>query len=140
MKEIITEIEIQSPVKKVWETFIANNTWSSWNPFIIRSEGQLKTGQRITNTMAMPGRKPMTFRPTILSVDPNKELRWLGHLLIPGLFDGEHYFLFEESAKGTRFVHGEKFTGLLLFTVNMEDIRRSFVALNEALKKRVEVG
>jgi hypothetical protein len=34
----------------------------------------------------------MTFRPTVLNAETNRELRWLGHLLAPGLFDGEHSF------------------------------------------------
>jgi len=38
----------------------------------------------------------MTFRPTILKAEPERELRWLGRLLLPGLFDGEHVFEIEQ--------------------------------------------
>jgi len=62
----------------------------------------------------------MTFRPTILKAEPNRELRWLGHLLVPGLFDGEHIFTIEtwdliwfdshsekfSQAYSSRFLHG----------------------------------
>ncbi|WP_228479091.1 SRPBCC family protein [Flavobacterium soyangense] len=36
--------------------------------------------------------KGMTFKPKVLAFETNKEFRWLGHLLFPGLFDGEHKF------------------------------------------------
>ncbi|MFN0064273.1 MAG: SRPBCC family protein [Myxococcaceae bacterium] len=138
MKEIETEIRINASPAKVWQVFMANHDWSAWNPFIVKSEGRMDVGQRVTNTMVMTGRKPMTFRPTILKADPEKELRWLGRLLIPGIFDGEHYFQLEASGGGTRFVQGEKFSGLLSGMLNLDEVRASFSALNEALKKRVE--
>jgi hypothetical protein len=31
----------------------------------------------------------------VLEVVPGRTLRWLGHLLVPGIFDGEHYFEIE---------------------------------------------
>ena len=37
----------------------------------------------------------MTFRPEVLRCEPGRELRWLGHFLVPGLFDGEHAHLLE---------------------------------------------
>ncbi len=138
MKEIVTEIQINAAPAKVWPVFTANHEWSTWNPFIVRSQGRLEVGQRVTNTMVMAGQKPMTFRPKILRADPEKELRWLGKLLIPGLFDGEHYFQLEANGAGTRFIQGEKFSGLLIGMLNLEEARKSFVALNEALKARVE--
>jgi hypothetical protein len=57
----------------------------------------------------------MRSRPTVLRVSPDCELRWLSTLLIPGLFNGEHYFLLEPTVTdATRLTHGEKFSGLLV--------------------------
>ena len=54
----------------------------------------------------------MTFRPTVLKVEPNREFRWLGHLLVPGLFDGEHSFTIEPLGESrVRFTQREIFTG-----------------------------
>ena len=84
----------------------------------------------------------MNFKPEVRKVDAQKTFRWLGHLLIPGLFDGEHIFELEPLAENlTRFIQREEFQGLLvgLFWRTLDtDTRRSFVAMNEALKKRVE--
>ena len=138
MKEVVTEIEINASPEKVWQVFSANEQWSAWNPFITKSDGAIIVGRKITNTMEMKGQKPMTFKPVVLKAEAAKELRWLGRLWLPGIFDGEHYFKLEASAKGTRFVQGEVFRGILIGMLNMDDVKKSFETLNEALKKRVE--
>jgi hypothetical protein len=138
MKEVVTEIQIDASPEQVWRSFTANDQWAAWNPFITRSLGALVVGQTVTNTMEMKGQKPMTFKPVVLKADEARELRWLGRLFIPGLFDGEHYFKLEAAGTGTRFVQGEIFRGILIGMVNMDDVRAGFMALNEALKKRVE--
>jgi hypothetical protein len=62
--------------------------------------------------IAPPGRRPMTFRPVMLTVTPRRELRCL---LIPSSFDGEHAFQLELlSTAGCRLLHTERFSGLLV--------------------------
>ena len=84
----------------------------------------------------------MTFRPKVLVAKPNAELRWLGRFLMPGLFDGEHYFVLSQLGENrTRFVHGERSSGVLVPLVksNLESaIRAGFEAMNEAMKRRAE--
>lgn len=84
----------------------------------------------------------MTFRPKVLVAEPNTELRWLGRLLIPGLFDGEHYFrLSSLGSNRTRLVHGERFSGVLVpfAKSSLESATRAgFEAMNKALKARAE--
>lgn len=84
----------------------------------------------------------MTFRPKVLKAEPKHELRWLGHLLIPGLFDGEHIFTIESLAEDrVRFVQREIFKGILvpLFARGLDkDTRRGFEEMNRALKGRAE--
>jgi hypothetical protein len=139
MREVVTEIQINATPEKVWEVLTANEQWYVWNPFITKSEGIIMVGHKLKNTMVMKGQKPMTFKPTVLKAEPERELRWLGRLLMPGIFDGEHYFKLEASGSGTRFVQGEIFRGILIGMLNYDDVRESFEALNVALKKRVEV-
>jgi hypothetical protein len=88
-----------------------------------------------------PGGRGMTFRPTVLTVEPNRELRWLGRLLLPGLFDGEHSFRLEPLATGrVRLVQAERFTGLLVPILGgmLGNTERGFQAMNQALKERAE--
>ena len=35
------------------------------------------------------------FKTTVLVAEPYRELRWMGRLIIPGLFDGEHVLTIE---------------------------------------------
>ena len=84
----------------------------------------------------------MTFKPTVLAFEPNKEFRWIGHLLFPGLFDGEHIFELIGNADGTTtFIQREKFKGVLVpLFKKMLDVNtiNGFNRMNTALKERVE--
>ena len=99
-------------------------------------------GERLEVKLQPSGASAMTFRPTVLKAEPNRELRWLGHLLISGLFDGEHIFTIEPLGEGrVRFTQREVFTGLLvpLFARGLDtDTRRGFEEMNQALKARAE--
>ncbi|MER6514572.1 SRPBCC family protein [Nonomuraea sp. NPDC001636] len=85
-------------------------------------------------------RQTMTFRPKVLQAEPGRVLRWLGHLLVPGIFDGAHEFALTPTAMGTRLVQSETFKGVLVPFVGktIAGTERDFVRLNEALKKHLE--
>jgi hypothetical protein len=142
MKELNCEIDIQASDERVWQLLTDFASFPQWNPFIRRASGEPKTGTRLEVTMQPSGAKGMTFRPTVLKAEPKRELRWLGHLLIPGLFDGEHSFTIEPlEANHVRFVQRERFTGILvpLFAHGLDtDTRRGFEEMNQALKMRAE--
>jgi hypothetical protein len=85
----------------------------------------------------------MRFQPVLLAVDPQRELRWRGSVGVRGVFDGEHIFQLQKLAGGgTRLLHGERFSGLLVpFIMRgamLEATRNGFIAMNTALKKRLE--
>ena len=87
------------------------------------------------------GRAGTTFKPTVRAVERNRELRWLGRLLLPGIFDGEHSLLIERQEGGrSRFVMSERFTGILvgLFKGTLAKTEAGFEQMNVALKARVE--
>ncbi|MEA2131661.1 MAG: hypothetical protein QOJ85_4552 [Solirubrobacteraceae bacterium] len=91
--------------------------------------------------IAPPGGRTMTFKPTVLSAEAGRELRWLGRFLVPGLFDGEHSFRLEELAGGrTRLTQAERFRGLLVGPLSgtLEKTRLGFEQMNRALKQRAE--
>ena len=138
MKEISTEIEIDASAELVWQVLTDFSTFPDWNPFVKSLEGEVREGERIKVRL-----KGMTFRPTVLKFEPNSEFRWLGHLVIPGIFDGEHYFRVEQSeADPVRFVQGERFTGVLVPLMSLVGLFKStlegFDEMNRALKERAE--
>jgi len=143
MRTIHTEIGIGAPAESVWEVFVAVDRWPEWNPFA-RASGRLAAGERLTVEIRPPGKRPMTFHPTVVTFEPGRELRWLGHLLIPGLFDGEHGFRVRAEEIGRcRFEQFETFRGWLvppLFAMAGTATRQGFEAMNSALKARVEAA
>jgi hypothetical protein len=76
----------------VWRLLTNFASYPQWNPFIRSISGQHAPRERLQAHIEPPGGRGMTFKPKVLNAEPNRELRWLGHLLVPGLFDGEHSF------------------------------------------------
>lgn len=142
MKELRSQIEIQASAERVWQILTDFVSFPQWNPFIRRASGNVQVGERLEVKIQPSSASGMTFRPTVLKAEPNRELRWLGHLLIPGLFDGEHIFTIEPlGTNRVLFVQREIFTGLLvpLFTGRIDtSSRRGFEEMNQALKVRAE--
>lgn len=143
MKTLRTEIEVDAPPERVWQVLMDFDAYPKWNPFIRSIEGAAAIGSRLKVRIEPPGGRGMTFRPTVRAVEPARELRWLGRLLVPGLFDGEHQLAIEPLEGGrTRFVQSERFSGLLvgLLTSALSATERGFAQMNEALKRRAENG
>jgi hypothetical protein len=140
--EIHTDIEIAATPERVWAILTDFAAYPQWNPFIRSIEGQPERGATLKVRIQASGAKAMTFRPTVLVAEPGRELRWLGRLLVSGLFDGEHRFVIQPSPAGTvRFEQGERFTGLLVGFLQRsldQDVKRGFREMNLALKRRVE--
>ena len=141
-KEIRTEIEIDATAERVWQLLTDFSAFPDWNPFISRADGEVRNGARLKVYLQPSGAKGMTFWPTVLKAEPNRELRWLGRLWIPGLFDGEHVFTIEPlETKRVRFIQREVFTGLLvpLFVrLGGVNTQRGFKEMNNALKVQAE--
>lgn len=141
-KELITEITINATPVKVWAVLTDFENYPNWNPFVKSLTGEVAVGKQITVLIDPPGGNAMTFKPIILAFTPNKELRWLGKLLIKGLFDGEHKFeLIANNDGTTRFIHSEQFSGLLipLFSKMLDTVTKNgFNLLNEVIKERAE--
>jgi hypothetical protein len=143
-RELRTEIVIDATPERVWEVLFDQETLTEWNPFIREMDGDLCEGERLRVHLTPPRGKGMTFKPKLLEVRPGRRLRWLGHLGIPGLFDGEHVFeLHAEGSNSTRFVHREEFGGILVPVLWKQldtDTREGFKRMNLALKQRVEAA
>jgi hypothetical protein len=142
VRSLDTEITIRGTPEQVWSVLTDFAKYPEWNPFIRGASGEAKTGARLKVRIHPPGERPMTFRPTVREASPRHELRWLGHLWLPGLFDGKHVFRIESAGVGqTLFRQSERFRGILvpLFPNAMyEQIRRGFEAMNRALRETVE--
>lgn len=141
-KEVATHIEINASVGAVWNELINFNAYPSWNPFIQYINGNLTPGSRLSVSIHPPNKKAMRFNPIVQVLEEKKKFVWLGHLIITGIFDGEHSFeLIPISENQTHFIHKEKFSGLLVPLVTSmldKETRQGFINMNTALKARCE--
>ena len=145
MHEIVTRTEIDAPPRDVWTVLIDFPAHPQWNPFVRSIEGSPREGETLKVFIQPVGGKGMTFHPRVLRAVPVQELRWLGRVVLPGIFDGEHFFKLEPLDEGRRtsFIQGERFTGLLVPLLRKSldrGTREGFEAMNRALKARAEAS
>ena len=142
MKELHSRIEINASEERVWGILSDFASYPQWNPFIRHISGELKVGERLEVRLEPPDSRGITLRPTVLRAEPNRRLRWVGHLLVPGLFDGEHSLATEPLDENrVRFVQHEVFKGVLVRLLARSlynNTLRGFEEMNGALKERAE--
>lgn len=142
MKEVRSEIEINSYPESVWKILTDFATYDQWNPFINKIIGLPTEGSKIDIYIETPSGKNRKYSPTITKVEEGRELRWFGKSSLPGFLNAEHIFTIEElHPESVRFIQREVFDGLLtrLFGKGLDkDVMQGFQDMNEALKKRAE--
>lgn len=141
MKKIQTEIAIYADVSTVWNVLMDFEHYQDWNPFIRSISGEKALGKKLTVLIKPPDGNGMTFKPIIIKLEPDKEFRWKGKLWIKGIFDGEHFFILEQvSDNKTNFIHGEKFSGILvsLMGKTLNKTKEGFELMNKSIKKECE--
>ena len=140
--ELTTEIDIDAAAERVWRVLADLASYTEWNPMIVRASGELRPGARLKVRYEPQGSRGHTFRPKLMTVQPGRELRWLGWPRVPAFFDSEHYWTIEERPGGrTRLLHGLAAYGLLVPLLGKNLIRSSkgpFELMNRALKERAE--
>lgn len=110
-----------------------------WNPFFTEAVGQPVKDATLEVSMQPVGKGPQSFSPKVLEVTPNRRLVWRGRLIMPGVFDGTHYFTIEPRCDGSvRFVQVEEFGGMLVPFASFGPYRQGWIKMNEALKRRAE--
>jgi hypothetical protein len=141
LSRIERSIDLNATPAQVWAVLTDFAAYAQWNPFIREAAGEARVGAELRVTMQPQGHGKTALRPKVLVANPERELRWRGHVLIPGIFDGEHHFRIEPLGEGrVRFTQEESFGGILLpfFGGTLRDSEKSFAAMNEALRARVE--
>ena len=142
MKRIRTEAVISAPPARVWAVLTDFARYHEWNPLNIAAQGEAKAGGKIRTTFLNPAGRPgatITQTVRLTRFEPYTALAWTG--VVPLLFHGTHLFLLEPAPEGTKLIHGENMSGLIAMTFSAEQLERDFrphyVAVNEALAKRV---
>ncbi len=143
-RSIQTAIEINTSAEKVYAHMADFDHYNQWSPFIKSIHGNLEKNEVLRVLIQPQGKSAMEFKPTLLNVEQNKEIRWLGKLGFKGIFDGEHYFILEKiNHNKTRLIHGESFKGVLvpmLWSMIKHSTKMGFKAHNSALKNISEAN
>lgn len=139
--QIHTQIDIDASPQRVWTVLTDWPAYMQWNPFVHSLRGELQVGARLEAHIRL-GRRLMTFTPRVSRMQEGVAFAWLGHAMLPGVFDGEHSFELEALEGGrTRFIHAERFEGFavrLLMRFVGEATEAGFHEMNAALKARCE--
>jgi hypothetical protein len=140
-KTLASQIDVDASPSRVWEVLTDYGAYPEWNPFIVRAEGRIEVGSRLSLRMQPVGARGVSLRPTVLEAVEGR-LRWRGRLWMPGILDAEHDFRVEALDGGrSRLTQNEKFTGLLAPVMARSLDRHTlpaFEAMNAALKLRAE--
>jgi hypothetical protein len=142
MKELTTEIQINSSPEILWDVLTDFKNYYQWNPILQKINGEPLIGNQLEINLRTVGGKNRVYHPKIIKIIPNQELRWKGKFLFSQIFSGERVFLIEKiSDNKVNFVNKEIFGGIgLRFAPGKmeDDIVASFNKMNEALKKTIE--
>jgi hypothetical protein len=142
MIEITASTDIDAPADTVWRVLTDLDRFHAWNPFIREAHGSTEVGGTVHVRVQPSLRVPLRFNARILARQPNRELRWRGHVLAPWLASGDHSFTIEPLGDGrVRFTQRERFSGLvprLAARLLRRESQRGFDAMNEALAARAE--
>jgi hypothetical protein len=142
LKELTTEIQINSSPEILWDVLTDFKNYYQWNPILQKINGEPLIGNQLEINLQTVGGKNRVYHPKIIKIIPNQELRWKGNFLFSQVFSGERVFLIEKiSDNKVKFVNKEIFSGIgVRFTPRKmaDDIVASFNKMNEALKKNIE--
>lgn len=141
-REIRTDITINADTNTVWNVLVSLEHYPDWNPMIRSARGNVANGEILTLRFNPPGTRPNIFRPKLIVVEPERELRWLGIPRVPKVFDSEHYFAMERIAPEKTFLrHNMLFYGLVIPAIwpfFNGKIAGYFKLMNDAHKRRAE--
>jgi hypothetical protein len=134
-------IGVQAPAELIWDIVRDLDRWSEWNPTYPQASGEVRIGELVTVTLALPGQPPQELRPRIMDWVPNEQLHWELKMM-GGLIKTLRYIEIEAVGPANSVVdNGEIFGGLMGPSLGKRmgrTVQRGFKAMNEALKARAE--
>jgi hypothetical protein len=145
--EISSSITIAASPGDVWAVLADLANYPQWHPAFQSVTGQLAVGSTLTIKTTSPATgNAITLKVKVLTVEPGTELAWASRLL--GITTITRRFLLRPADGGTELTQAGIYRGLggsrgpggargALKTV--ANIRGSYVAINEAVKKQAEV-
>jgi len=130
---------VPAPPSVVWEVISDLGRWSDWNPLYVRAQGQLRIGERLSLSQALPGQAADVIMPFVVDWVPDAQILW--RLSQKGGFIKRLRYLEIDklTEEGCIFSNGEDWSGFMTRYVTRDlkrAMRAGFEALGEAVKAR----
>jgi hypothetical protein len=148
MRTIKTDITINAPPSVVREAFFDFPSYPSWNPFLTSMAPVGPSPTPGTHLKFVAGGHAIE---SVIKENTPEKFNWMGTFLGEWFFAGTHHFEFQPfgdvgengETVGCKFLQYEIFTGvgvgLFLYFIG-KDTEKGFIAMNNALKERIEAG
>jgi hypothetical protein len=144
MKEISSQIAIDAPIATVWKCLADLGHWKDWNPIVTEASGDLAIGSTLHITMCgIDDQKGHKYSPVVTMCKAPNKFHWKAKMMAGFLFTNGKIFELEETSSGTRLLHVETFSGLLvpLFWSKLnKGVKPMIQSMNTALKTLAEQG
>jgi len=138
-------VDIDATPERVWQVLMDLPAYPEWNPFVTHAEGEFTVGTRVWFRGPPAGGLLRERMPAaVLEVSSCRRLRFRVRVVkvgLPGLLDVEQTVTLDPRDGRVRLWEGARFTGLLVPLLTRRLNREhtpSFLAMNDALKERVE--
>ena len=86
LKELTTEIQINSSPEILWDVLTDFKNYYQWNPILQKIKGEPLIGNQLEINLRTVGGKNRVYHPKIIKIIPNKELRWKVKLIFYHIF------------------------------------------------------
>ena len=127
---------IAAPAPAVWDTLLATDRWTGWDPQLERVDGALAEGGRL-EIRVRDNSRPFTLRVT--TWEPHRRIVLTGGMPL-GLFTGTRTYSLAEADGRTTVTVRETYTGPLagLIGRSIPDLQPSFDAFVAGLRRAAE--
>ncbi len=128
--------QINAAPDKVWRILTDAAGYPNWDPNMIRLEGSVVAGGKVTAHTKL---SPRAFPVKITTFEPGRKMVWSGGMPL-GLFKGIRTFSLMPKNGGTEFTLTEEFSGPLLGMMkgSLPDMNKPFADFAAGLKSTAE--
>lgn len=138
---IYTDIVIDAPANKVWETLTDFSKMPNWSSTLKGLSGEIKNGGNVVVKFDLGNGQVMDIPRSPLLYSEGEFFGWAGNIRFKGLTDNHKYKVVAISKCQTRFIQTEEFTGenpdITPIALANRSIER-YKVFNTDLKKEVE--
>ena len=133
--EVYTEIFIEAEPEEVWAVLTDAESYSTWNPVIIKAEGSYAPGAKIVNHLVEKDKKAVKIKSRVEVFDPPYHLNQFGGYM--GVITFDHHYILEKVEGGTKVIQREDYTGFYVHFWDSTWVTPAYQRVNEGLRAEV---